>query len=429
MGANAIAQRLDRLHDQWVEFSLMPEPRILRWVIKQDEYRMIETWLMKEGDDTAGELPDLFLRFTPPFEDMNSYGTALLEDLKAQYAVVREELESEGMEASWQAPPAAPGMHSMTAFVGAARSLAAHYADELEQLVLVLTPSAVHDPLQWQGWLVSVARSLPSTIRIIVLDDAEAPALDEVAAKFAPLVHTSVAGLEMPEAMLELARAAGTSGPDGQFRVQFAALSLALGKRDQAGAEKAGNAALAVAQESGWTQLVAAVHFALASGLLGAGNPLEAVVRYRQVDAAGRQLEQSGDALGTKLRMHSALATGSAYVSAGAWLEAAKIYESAVPLARAASEPMVALDAWRMASYCYEQNKDPTRAWEAGQHALKAGESIPNDQRAYSMLPFTGQALLRMAAASPPHLEFVNKRMSELMGTPNWLPKVPGVAS
>src|SRR6185369_12562582 len=186
-GKNAIAERLDRLHDQWVEFSLMPEPRILRWVIKQDEYRMIETWLMKEGSDAAGELPDLFLRFTDPFVDVNVYGNALLQSLDAQYGVMREELTAEGIEATWEMPAFPSTTHSLTAFVAAVRSLQAHYADELDQLVIVLTPTQMADGVQWQRWLVAAARSIPGSIRFVVLDEAEAPALDAFAAEVGPL--------------------------------------------------------------------------------------------------------------------------------------------------------------------------------------------------------------------------------------------------
>jgi tetratricopeptide (TPR) repeat protein len=357
---------------------------------------------------------------------VNGYGTALLQSLGAQYAVMREELEAEGIEAGWQAPAVAPGTHSLTAFVAAARSLQEHYADELEQLVLVLTPTETSDPVQFQRWLLAAARGVPPSVRFIVLDEEEAPTMEAFAAECGPLMHTAKAGLQMPEAWLALAQAAGTSGPDGQFRVQFAALSMALGKGDHAAAEKHGAAALAVAQENGWTHLVAAVHFALASGLLSAGQPLDAVVRYRQVEEAGKQLEQAGEETGTKLRLQSAFATGAAYVSAGAWPEGAKIFEGAVPLAHAAQEPLLALDAWRMAGYCYEQSGDVTRAWEAGQHALTAGEAIPADQRQFSMLPFAGQAMLRLSAASPTHIDYVNKRMVELMGSADWLPKIPG---
>src|SRR5690606_41412649 len=112
---NAIEQRLDRLHDQWVEFSTAPEPRLLHWLVRQDEYRMVEAFLQKESDDAAGELPDIFFRFDEPFQDVNQYGAALLDGLVAQYAVVREDLEVGGIAAGGQPDAGAPRSPSLSA--------------------------------------------------------------------------------------------------------------------------------------------------------------------------------------------------------------------------------------------------------------------------------------------------------------------------
>jgi tetratricopeptide (TPR) repeat protein len=264
-------------------------------------------------------------------------------------------------------------------------------------------------------------------VRLIVIDEADAPALEWLVAEGGALVHSTSAALDMPAAILELAQQGGTQTPGGQFRVQFAALGQALGKGDRAAADQAGAAALAIAQEHNWPHLEGAVHFALASGLLSAGMPLDAVARYRQADAAGQKVAATGDPVGIKLRMQSAFATGAAYVAATAWAEAASTYEeAAAPLAEAAAEPLMVLDAWRMAGYCHEQRHDVARAWECGQKALDAAEAIPTDQRALSMLPYAGQGLLRIAAASPTHVNAVQQRMVTLLGTPDWQPQEPG---
>jgi hypothetical protein len=280
---NAIAQRLDRLHDQWVEFSTAPEPRILHWLVRQDEYRMVEAFLQKESDDAAGELPDIFMRFDESFHDVNQYGAALLDGLLAQYAVVKEELAQDGIAAAWQPAAPAPGTHSLTAFTAAAVSLHTHYADEMEQLALVLTPTVVADPVQWQRWLIAAARGMPASVRIVIIDDIDAPVLGAIKPDEEGLVATVPAELTMSDAMVELAKAGGTAGPDGQFRVNFATLGQALGAGDLARAEQSANNAIAIARENGWIHLVAAVHFAMGAGLLNAGRPLEAVERYRAV--------------------------------------------------------------------------------------------------------------------------------------------------
>src|SRR5690606_29886175 len=358
---NAIEQRLDRLHDQWVEFSTAPQPRLLHWLVRQDEYRMVEAFLQKESDDAAGELPDIFFRFDEPFQDVNQYGAALLDGLVAQYAVVREELAEEGIAAEWEPDAVTPETHSLSAFIAAAASLQRHYADEMEQLALVLTPGTVADAVQWQRWLIAAARTAPAPVRLVVVDDPDAPLLEGLADEGGPLVATVPADLGMPEAMVELAKTGGTATPDAQFRINFATLGQSLGTGDLAGAEQAAGRAIAIAQENSWPHLIAAVHFAMGSGMLNEGRPFDAVERYREVDAAGARLE-SGEtrvegaepALGTRLRMQAAFAAGAAFVAAAAWDEGARVYQGVVPLTEALGEPLMTLDAWRMAAYCRE---------------------------------------------------------------------------
>jgi hypothetical protein len=263
---------------------------------------------------------------------------------------------------------------------------------------------------------------MPASVRIVVIDDIDAPVLAALEPDAEGLVASVPAELTMADAMVELAKAGGTAGPDGQFRVNFATLGQALGAGDFARAEQSANNAIAIARENGWTHLVAAVHFAMGAGLLNAGRPLEAVERYREVDAAGAQVEGEGEPLGTRLRMQGAFATGAAYVAAAAWDDGARVYEGAVPLTEALGEPLMTVDAWRMAAYCREQKRDTEGAWDFGHRALIAGEAIPPDQRPTSMLPYAGDALLRLAGSSRAHADAVHRRMVELTGTPDWRP-------
>src|SRR5687768_13529930 len=125
---NAIALRLDLLHDQWNEFASNPEARILRWLVHADELRMIETFVETEQDDVAGEIPDLFVRFMEPFDDVHSYGALLHSALLQQYDVSRSDLDDEGIDSSWT-PPSTEGRHSLIAFLEACASMHKHYAE------------------------------------------------------------------------------------------------------------------------------------------------------------------------------------------------------------------------------------------------------------------------------------------------------------
>src|SRR5690606_19355396 len=99
------------------------------------------------------------------------------------------------------------------------------------------------------------------------------------------------------------------------------------------------------------------------AGMLNAGRAADAIERYRQVDAAGAVVEADDAVLGKRLRMQAAFATGAACVSAAMWSEGTRAYQAAAALAEELKEPVMVIDAWRMASYCYEQVGHIEYAW------------------------------------------------------------------
>jgi hypothetical protein len=416
---NAIARRLDRLHDQWNEFASDEEARVLRWMIRADELRVIEVFIQTEQDDSAGEIPDLFITLTDPFEDVVSYGETLRASLLAQYEEARPELREDGIDDDWSPPPP-EGRHTLTAFIDTCASLRDRYADVTERLAVFLMPAAVKDNAEWQRWLGAVSQRLPREVRVAVVDSVESPVLAGLAEANPARVRTIEAGLDMAAATMELARGGGVATPDGQFRVQFAALAQALEKGDLAAARSRADAAGAIAQTNGWGQLVAAVHLAFAGGLLSAGEWSEALSRYFSADAAGAQLEAQGDNMGSKLRLNAHLGRAATIFAAQDYAKAAAAYEDATRVATTAGDPLMLMESWRMAAHCHEQAGDALAAWECGLNALDASETMSPDSRRHSTLPFVGEGLLRVAGAASGDARTVDQRLTELVGTPDW---------
>jgi len=416
---NAIARRLDRLNDQWNEFASDPDARLLRWLIRADELRVVEAFIQTEQDDRAGEIPDLFVTFIEPFDDVASYGASLRASLITQYEDAKPELREVGIDDTWTPPPA-EGRHSLTAFIEACASLHSSYGDLIEKLAVFLNPTAVKDKSEWQRWLRALVERLPPDVRIAAVDSVESPALAALADALPTRVRTVAADLDMPAATLELSRAGGVTTPDGQFRVQFAALAQALQKSDLAAARSRAEVAGAIAHDNGWAQLVSAVHLALAGGLMAAGEWGEAISRYYNADTAGAELEAQGDAMGSKLRLHAHLGRAATLFAAQDYLKAAAAYEAATRIATKADDALMLLECWRMAAHCHEHAGDMIRAWECGLQALDAGEVLPPENRTHSTLPFAGEGLLRVAEAASGDVQMVDRRLTELVGTPDW---------
>jgi hypothetical protein len=416
---NAIARRLDRLNDQWNEFASNEDARLLRWLARDDELRVIEAFIQTEQDDRAGEIPDLFLTFAEPFRDVASYGESLRESLLAQYGEARPELREARIPDTWS-PPSPEGRHSLTAFIEACASLHRLYGDMVEKLAVVLTPTTVSNKGEWQRWLSALVDRLPGDIRVAVIDSVEGPALVALAEKHPARVVTTVADLDMPAAITELSRMGGVSKPDGQFRVRFTALTQALEKGDLAAAQTRAEAAITIAQSNRWMHMVAAVHMAMGAGFLSAGQWAEATKAYGEADTAAAQFESEEPEVGQKLRLQIALGRAAVLFASQEFVEAADAYEGAAAVASSAGDDLMRLESWRMASYCREQAGDMPRAWANGLSALEAAEAMPSENRTHSTLPFVGEGLLRVAEGGSQDPQFVDRRLTELLGTPQW---------
>ncbi len=421
---NAIERRIDELAGLWNEFASNPQPRMLRWLTDADGAQLVEVFLEVQNEE-VGDVPDLFIRFDTPFEDPRRHGLALLALLREKYEEIREGIAAEGIASEWTCPTPRPGESDIAALAKACASLRTYYEAIMENLVLVLMPQAVADVAGWQEWLRKLVRSgLPANVRVMVLDDEEAPILDTVCKAEPERIVTVTPDLDMPGAMEELARSGGT-GPGVSFRRHFVALSNAAAAGDLAKAARSGAAALSIASEHHWPQMQVVIHMALGGAYLGVGKLVEALASYRTAGKVAGDATAEGDPLGPKLRVQSLLADGSALVSGGQHAEAAVVYETAAPLATQQGDHLMAMESCRMAAYCHEMNGQFELAWRCGQLALEAGGSLDDQLRTNSTLQYVGQGLLRLTKhrAYARMADDVRERMAELIG-PDWEQKV-----
>lgn len=427
MAKNAIEKRLDVLHDQYTEFAQVPEARVLRWLVRPDEVRMIETFVESENDEHAGATPDLFVLIRQPFADPPKHGYAIVQELVDGYAQTREALAAEGFDGDWRPPPT-PAGSDIGALLRVAGSFRDHYDELVTHLVLVLLPHAVDDPAIWDQWLRLLADHMPAPeVRVIVLDDADAPQLVQLAE--GRTVMTQVADLDMPEALEDLAKSAGGfEHPGALYRVKFTELSQAASVGDLDKARAAADAASQIARANNWAYLVVPAKFALAGALVQAGRVVDALPVYREAEAAAAESEAAGEAHGTLLRVQSRLAIGATLIAAEAHEQAASIYESTVPFALATEDPLYPLECWRMAGYCHECTRRWDDAWRCGLEGVAVVRGMALEARQQSTSAYLGEGLLRVTEASSTHRgqrASVEHTMAELLGTTDWRPKGP----
>jgi len=422
--ANPIIGRLNELRSQAWLFLEHPTARVLRWLLLQDERKMIGAFVAVESEKN-GQLPALILRSTLPFEDEALFGFALCEGLKEAYAARRDEMQRDGFRADWQPPTWSRPPTSAAAFVETCHSLLHHYADLMPAILMVMTPEKVSSGQAFERWLLQVARLAEPALRIAVVDDAGQPSFTALG-KEEKLVLSVKADLDMPGALSEIAATAeDAEQPSGQFRQHFVALGNAAEKGDLAGMHRSADAARDIATAQDWLHLVVTIECARAAVLTGKGQLAEALEAYGRADQAAVLSMSRNEPAGPRLRLTVQMGMGSAWIAGADLRQAAQIYEGCVPLAEQAPDAMLKYESLRLAAWCHESSRAYARAWSCGLEALDAAAALEEPLRKSSTIPYLGECLLRLTTRWEygRHAREIEQRIVGLVGRPDWRPE------
>jgi tetratricopeptide (TPR) repeat protein len=424
---NPIAERLARLADEWDAFSGNPDARLLRWLFAPDEMSMLDTFIAFESSE-HGELSDLFIRFTTPFTRPHDHGARLVEELKAWWGAGGDQNdESQTPEPQeplppWNCPDRLSNENDYAWFVRALESLhPLAPAGAVERIVAIFTPESVSDFVLYRKWLYdAVKNGMPASVRFALIDNAAQPNHDELCAALPREALSTPADLDMDGALCELA--AEGEGPGVDYRKNYVAAATSLNKKDIATAEQHVQNAVAIAEQNDWPHLACVAWALLACGHQGLQQFDEAIDRFhRALEAAQRAIDIK-EPSGPKIQLQALFGEAGAFFQAKRYGEAAALYEQAGNEAQALGEKTMALDGFRMASFCHEQDKEFDEAWRTGETALTAGENIDEKERSSSSLPWLGQALMRVTKkwSLRKYRDEVDERMTALLGQ-GWL--------
>jgi len=396
---NAVERRLAKLREQYMAFAKDEAARVLHWVIREDERRMIDTFLKLEA--LEGKTGDILLLLDSPFEDAVRYGTDLVTEIAQMYDALREPLLAAGLaKADWR-PPLRKGSGAQVGhqhLKSAAESFHEDHQPLLEHFSLVLSPAGIADGAALSAWLTEAGTVFTEpTVKLVFVDHAAARVLPDAPDDKGP-IRTVPADLDMPGCMLELNAAAGLHTPQGQFRDANIKMGVAIGAQDMKAANTHGAAALKVAEAQAWPHLAISVWFTLASGYLGQKNFVESMNGFRKAELLAAKAKDGGEAWAPQLLLHSRLGAGSVAVSSQSWALGAEIYgQNALPVAQEMKDARMQIECLRMAAYCNEQLKAFPNAWDQCVKACAVGRSMTPEERNTTTLAFVGEAMLRIA--------------------------------
>ncbi len=415
---NAIERRIQKIDELWDTIAREDGVRLIRWMPAPSDLQLVEVHLRLQIEDT-GSTPDLFLKLDTPFAGADTAAGALADAIVRACEEARDETESMGFSRAWEWTARDRALAGGPRFLAACRSVIHAYGERFRLLVLWLAPSEVPDPAAWAKFLARMAAAdLPPRLRIVVLDNADAPLLAGLDDSL-PGVRVVEPALDMNAAMEELVRSEGNPGPGKDFRIAFVGIGTAASRGNMSAARRSARTARAVAQKEGWTDQEIAAYLAFASALVGAKRFRDAAKVCTEAFALAESPRGSSHPMVPTLKPIIRLTEGAALVAAEAHEEAAEAFRAAGELAEEIEDPLKALEAWRMAGYCHECEGRKSPAWRACSRALAAGEALPPGQRAATTLPFVGEAMLRLLAGHQNEArekQTVHARMIALLG-------------
>ncbi len=397
MKSNPVMQRVNRLTRSWQAFIAQPDARILRWCLKTDSARMLDSFLAWHTEEDS-ELKDLFIVFPVPFENPEQYAHALVQHLADEFEVADEDLKSMELPTGWQPARSSDAHETIQDFIAAATSLQMHYADFVEHVALVLMPASIEDREQWIAWLHELARVSywPASVRVLIADWIPALPLKAWASDYDKLVVSHHPVLDMQGLPQEILAHLPGVGPGFDFRRLFVQLGTAASRGRLNQVKIFAAQALIIANAHGWYSLAAAVEMVVAGAFSSAGKDDSAIQSYRQAREVA-MLANSKDPSRLKTVITTNFALSGSLVGQGKYDEARKYYYEAAKLADEADDSFAAFESRRMASYCSEQLGDHKSALKDGQEAMRLLESVPPDDRLQSTAPHLALRLTEMS--------------------------------
>lgn len=396
MALNPVEQRIAYLGGEWIAFRDNSAARLLVWQVHAAAERLTQAFFAAQKLPVEYRTGDLFIVFEPPFEHSIQYARELKAALIGQYEASRDELVEQGLAADWR-PAVSSRPDSPAGFIAALCSLGSAYHRHLGSLVAVLLPPTVSDTGAFCGWLQrAVAAGLPDRLRLLVVDTIEQPrcaTLGELDDPRMVVARPTIDALSMAQETFAQEMAVG---PAGIFRNHLIGLAglLEKGTADQVKVKALD--ALAFARQQKWADQEVVVRLLVGGALLKEARCAEAVKVYEAARVAAETTVAGGHPAGHKLVLQTWFGQAGAHLASGQERQAFACYEHAGRVAELDRNPLLAIEAQRMAGYCQTRLGDGEAAAAHCRRALAGGAQIRPEARGMTTLPLTASDLLKV---------------------------------
>lgn len=382
MAMNPVEQRVSQMCQAWAAFRDNPAQRLLVWRIQEDALRMVDVFIEMQKHQTELTTGDTFIQFKTPYAHGLQYSRALKDSLVGQYEATRESLVQQGLSADWQFSPAGT-QDTVEGVAQGLLSFGSKYHQVLGHLSPVFMPLQVANADSWVQWLQGLLNvNLPERLRMLVIEVAEYPKLQNLLSRDDPRVLVQDLNLDMGVLAQETFAQEPPKGPAGVFRnLLMGVVTLTeKGKADQVKAKAAD--ALAFTRQQKWPDQEVAVRVLVAGALLKESRHVEAIKVYEAARQAADVCVQMKHPAGQKLVLQTWFGQAGAELAHGDDRAAAHSYDEAAVIAQHDNNPILTIEAFRMAGFCLARCGEREPALERGHYASDIARALPPEGRA-----------------------------------------------
>ena len=362
---NPVEQRIEALAEKWNDAKeTSKDTRIIRILAKEKEASMVDAffWYMVGLDNL---IEDIAFILDPPFTDVETYSHHLLQSLESCIKEWNETPKEEGIDfvpitwtPEWQVTNK---YNAARLFVSNFNRLAQSFdlADGIYAVAILPFP---HDPLKAQeiySWLeLSVKAYISSKVRFLIVDTEEQPLFRKLAAKYNDIVYTLIPEMDMDNLMSQVAAMGDPTDPSTPYRIAFANMMNAMGKDNTKEAQKEGETCIRIATENttsdpNWGIQTVVVYLALANDQLKTKN-YEKAHQYtaQAIEAADTLTDKVDPTVAFSVSAQACMTKAAIFCYPKDWEKAIPFYVQAAEKYEKANNPIMAIEAWRMAGFC-----------------------------------------------------------------------------
>jgi tetratricopeptide (TPR) repeat protein len=387
--SNPIQQRIDLLVEKWEAVAAKPGIHIVRIHAEENEKDMVDAFYMYLlGVDTQNN--DIPVIFESVYENDHQYTKALLDELKELIHIWntanKDSISIKTEPINWE-PDYTLIQKDNPAylFIENMNRLAAYLKlDDTVFLVAVLKISILQSP-QFNTWLeFALKAGFSKKLKFLIDDNSDNPFYEKIALKYPETIATLRPQLDMDNAMQQIAAMGNPNDPTVQYRKSFIALTQAIGKRKEKDAEKHAGTCTEIALKNleknpYWIGQLIAVNAALANDQIGYKNYKKAIGYATEgVKAAEGAADIITDEfIYRKFVAQAIMLRASLYAATKNWNDAIADFSIAAEHYSYTNDMILAVEAWRMLGFCYDESGNTDEACKALSEAVSLSKQLP----------------------------------------------------